>query len=747
MKIIYFPDTLQPAKGSLSAVIGGKGQALFKLYNAGLPVPKPACIGTSGYALFVERNHLREKINLLLHRKDLKEMRWEEIWDISLRIQNLFLHGVYPAELRLDIIELIRRQFANKPVVIRSSSPAEDGSALSFAGLHESYLNVSGIDQVLKKIKKVWASLWSDRAILYRQELGLDAASSSIAVVIQEFIEGERSGVVFSKSPLDASQLIIEAVYGLNQGLVDGDVEPDRWILDRNIPKPPIHSPPTDRKYQFLRSGNAGARRQLLLPGLQAVPPLDEEQVQKVASLGIELEKFFGMAQDVEWTVCNGHLHILQSRPVTASKNGGDQSDKRSWYLSLNRSYDNLYQLWKNISEKLLPEMDKDSSYLASVVLESLADAELADELDRREGINERWTTVYWNDFIPFAHGVRLFGEIYNDIIEPADPFEFVALLTGQKMLSTERNSLLHECARIVRTDDSLRSALQTGTFKEIDNQGFMQKLAQLKSRFSMAALGDGEAESTNALITAMILQYTSLDIAPQGRQQEVPENAERLESLFLAKAEKKLPVDPEKLLEMARASYRIRDDDNIHIGRIAQELERAKAHARKRLQARGTLVNLESSVKDLSQMLHGRTPPRTGSQISGAQHSHQPEKRVKARQLQGQAASSGIARGKARVIAPGGELKDFKKGEVLVIDSIDPTMTFLAPLAAGIIERRGGMLIHGAIIAREYGIPCITGVVNATSVIDTGDFLTVDGYLGICTVQRKEPHDTRSAI
>ena len=89
MNVIYFPDTLQPTEGDLSAVIGGKGQALFKLYNAGLPVPKPACIGTSGYELFVERNHLREKINLLLHRKDLKEMRWEEIWDISLRIQNV----------------------------------------------------------------------------------------------------------------------------------------------------------------------------------------------------------------------------------------------------------------------------------------------------------------------------------------------------------------------------------------------------------------------------------------------------------------------------------------------------------------------------------------------------------------------------------------------------------------------------------------------------------------------------------
>lgn len=77
------------------------------------------------------------------------------------------------------------------------------------------------------------------------------------------------------------------------------------------------------------------------------------------------------------------------------------------------------------------------------------------------------------------------------------------------------------------------------------------------------------------------------------------------------------------------------------------------------------------------------------------------------------------------------------KKGEILVIDSIDPTLTFFAPLAAGIIERRGGMLIHGAIIAREYGIPCITGVVEATSYIRTGDLVTVDAFLGICTVQR----------
>lgn len=373
------------------------------------------------------------------------------------------------------------------------------------------------------------------------------------------------------------------------------------------------------------------------------------------------------------------------------------------------------------------------------MVLEDLTDAELAEELKRRESINERWTSVYWNDFIPFAHGVRLFGGMYNDVIEPADPFEFVALLTGQEMLSTERNELLFACAGMVSADDSLRSALLAGTIEKIDNAQFQHKLLQLKSRFSMAGPGSGDEESSNALMASIVLQYATIDTVSRGRQRQLDDDYKRMESLFIERGREKLPVDPEKMLEMARASYRIRDDDNIHIGRIAQELERAKVHARKRIKSRGLTVTPDNSVEELTQILCRQVPLNSVAQGPGVHKYPQPEKRVTARQLQGQAASKGIVRGYARVIAPGGELKNFQKGEILVIDSIDPTMTFLAPLAAGIIERRGGMLIHGAIIAREYGIPCITGVVNATPFISTGDFLSVDGYLGICTVQRRE--------
>jgi pyruvate,water dikinase len=104
-------------------------------------------------------------------------------------------------------------------------------------------------------------------------------------------------------------------------------------------------------------------------------------------------------------------------------------------------------------------------------------------------------------------------------------------------------------------------------------------------------------------------------------------------------------------------------------------------------------------------------------------------------RQLVGQPAGPGLVKAPARVITDTGQLLGFKAGEILVCDAVDPNMTFVIPLAAGIVERRGGMLIHGAIIAREYGLPCVTGVPHAAVMIKTGDRITVDGYLGIVTV------------
>jgi phosphoenolpyruvate synthase/pyruvate phosphate dikinase len=175
-------------------------------------------------------------------------MRWEEIWDASLRIRNYFLHASIPDEIASQITEVVEQNFFEKPMAVRSSASDEDASHTSFAGLHESYLNIRGGEQVLEHIKKLWASLWNDRALLYRQEPGLDVSSSAMAVVVQEMITGESSGIVFSQHPEHASQMIIESVYGLNQGLVDGEVEPDRWILTRKDGAIVSYSPPSTNR-------------------------------------------------------------------------------------------------------------------------------------------------------------------------------------------------------------------------------------------------------------------------------------------------------------------------------------------------------------------------------------------------------------------------------------------------------------------------------------------------------------------
>jgi pyruvate,water dikinase len=107
----------------------------------------------------------------------------------------------------------------------------------------------------------------------------------------------------------------------------------------------------------------------------------------------------------------------------------------------------------------------------------------------------------------------------------------------------------------------------------------------------------------------------------------------------------------------------------------------------------------------------------------------------LQARQLVGQPAGPGLARGRARVVAAPQDLKGFQSGEILICDAVDPNMTFVVPLAAAVVERRGGMLIHGAIIAREYGLPCVTGVPEALQFIRSGDHVTVDGYLGIVII------------
>ena len=380
--------------------IGGKGYALSVMAGKGLRIPNAMIITVAAYKEYLARTGIGESIALEINRKMIVQLRWEELWDAALRIRNLFLRTPLPGELKASLSREIASKFAGRAVVVRSSAPGEDSANVSFAGLHESYVNIQGTEAILDHVRLVWASLWSDAALLYRKELGLDIATSSMAVIIQELVTGNRSGVAFSQSPENPAQAVIEAVHGFNQGLVDGTIEPDRWILDRKTEAILSHRP-ADRQ-QAIFAGPSGVELQPLPADIAARPPLSPPEVKTVFKMTRKAEELFGSPQDMEWTLCKRALFILQSRPITTGE-PAEGDDKRSWYLSLRRSFENLKALLTEVEGKWIPAMIAEGDELSRAGLSTLSDAELAGEIDRRQAIQKRWSEVYETYFIPLG--------------------------------------------------------------------------------------------------------------------------------------------------------------------------------------------------------------------------------------------------------------------------------------------------------------------------------------------------------
>jgi phosphoenolpyruvate synthase/pyruvate phosphate dikinase len=730
MSWILLPSEVRP---NHQRRIGPKAYVLSLMARKGFKIPDTLILTVGAYNAFVNDGGLRERILLELNRKSFKDMRWEEVWDCATRIRNMFLKKQIPEPLKSYLTENIQSQFSNKALTIRSSSPDEDASGSSFAGLHESFVNVRGTSSILDHIRLVWSSLWSDAALLYRQEIGLDIDKSQMAIVLQETVTGNRSGVVFSQNPSDQTQVIIESVYGLNQGLVDGMVEPDRWVLDRDKKNVLSHKP-AQRDY-WIMPADTGVKMMPLPEDYSGRPPLSNKETSDVCKLAFQSEALFKTPQDVEWTIKNDMLYVLQSRPIT-TLSAGETQDKRAWYLSLHRSTDNLKALRKTIEETLIPEMSQAAKEMARQDITVLSDTELANEVRRRWKINQHWVNTYWEEFIPYAHGIRLFGQFYNDAMLPDDPYEFMNLLVQTKMASLERNQLMEDLAAMVREDRQLLECLQAGLPLDIDSE-FKKKVNQFIEKFgdlSCAVTGGTECATDTRPLFKLLLEMTVNPSSLASRKNS--EDAFVLQQRFLKSFQGAKRKEAEELLDLARSSYRLRDDDNIYLGRIEAQLLSAVKEAKSRIEHADCRKTKPAGLDDLISVVQDFDYGTNIQKVSSQKIENRGK--VNPRQLVGQPAGPGLSRGRARVVHHHLDLQDFKHSEILVCDSVDPNMTFVIPLAAGVIERRGGMLIHGAIIAREYGLPCVTGIPDVTSLIHTGDEITVDGYLGVVTILQR---------
>ncbi|HEX2991145.1 MAG TPA: PEP/pyruvate-binding domain-containing protein, partial [Anaerolineales bacterium] len=293
---------------------GGKGLNLARLTRAGFAVPRGFIISIEAYRTFVEANRWLSFIGSAgetLSAEDVSALEKR-----SAQIRAAFSVGAMPEEVE-SAIRAAYQAFAGIPVAVRSSATAEDLPDLSFAGQQDTYLNVAGEEELLKAVVSCWSSLWTARAIGYRLRNRIPQEDVALAVIVQEMVPSDVSGVMFTANPLTGlrSETVIDATFGLGEALVSGQVEPDHYVVD--MPGNRIVSKRLGSKEISTRSKSGGGV-ETKSEDLSAQQALTDEQILQLAELGQSIEKEYGFPQDVEWAFAAGNLHVLQARPITS---------------------------------------------------------------------------------------------------------------------------------------------------------------------------------------------------------------------------------------------------------------------------------------------------------------------------------------------------------------------------------------------------------------------------------------------
>ena len=299
-------------------VVGGKGRSLSRMAKAGFAVPDGFIATAHAYRTFVDDNDLRAKI-LDLARPEVRQGR-ASFASAASSIQALFAATEVPDEIAAEIAEAYESLDSGNPALaVRSSANAEDLPDLSFAGQQETYLNVTGARAVVAAVKDCWASLWTERAIAYRHQNGVDQASVAMAVVAQAMVPSEVSGILFTANPAtgETSEMIVNASFGLGEAVVGGHVTPDSYIVDRESlnAKETMIGP---KEQKIVADGAQGTRTEAISSEERARSSLSENMLESLGATAIKIEALYdGLPQDVEWAIAKGKLWLLQSRPIT----------------------------------------------------------------------------------------------------------------------------------------------------------------------------------------------------------------------------------------------------------------------------------------------------------------------------------------------------------------------------------------------------------------------------------------------
>jgi phosphoenolpyruvate synthase/pyruvate phosphate dikinase len=826
------------------SVVGGKGAHLGELARIeGIQVPAGFCVTTDAFQrIMAEAPSIDDQLDRL---SSLKPDDREGIGALSAEIRRI-LEGIpIPDDLATAITGPLARLGEQAAYAVRSSATAEDLPTASFAGQQDTYLNVVGSAAILEHVSRCWASLFTERAVTYRLRNGFDHRKVRMAVVVQQMVSPQASGILFTADPVTSNRTVasVEACFGLGEALVSGLVNADVYKV---------------------RSGEIVAKTVVT----QEQPVLTDAQIVRLEELGRRIEAHFGSPQDIEWCLDDDGFHIVQSRPITTLFPIPAREDQENHvYVSTGHGQmmtDAMKPLGLSFFLMITPApMHEAGGRLFVDVTRSLATpgsrAGLLELMGRGDPLirDALETVLERGDFIPslpddgpggpsgggapattpietdpaivaelIRHnqasvatlrrdirtksGPALLDFILEDLQElkrilfdPRSHQVFMSAMEatwwlndqlqewlGEKNaadiltqsvpdnVTSEMGLALLDVADVIRPHPEVVAFLQ-----HVEDDGFVDELVKLPGgreardairsfldRYGMRCAGEIDitrprwSERPTTLVPVILGNVKNFEAgAGKRRFEEGRQEAEKKEQELLERL-RALPDGDRKAEEVKGKIERVRTfigyREYPKYGLVSRTfvykqalLEEAERLVRAQvLREREdifylTFGELHDVVrtnraddrlirqrKDAFRSYEALTPPRVltsdGECVAGAYRRDD----VPAGALVGLAVSAGTVEGRARVILDMAEA-DLEPGDILVTTFTDPSWTPLFIAINGLVTEVGGLMTHGAVIAREYGLPAVVGVENATRLIQDGQRIRVhgtDGYVEV---------------
>ncbi|MDF2921741.1 MAG: phosphoenolpyruvate synthase [Paenibacillaceae bacterium] len=839
-------------------LVGGKALHLGKLSKLeGIQVPEGFCVTTAGYQKAVGQNGMYQALLAQLTMLNAEER--VQIAEISRKIRQIIVEAEIPSDVGDAVTRYLSRFGDEHAYAVRSSATAEDLPHASFAGQQDTYLNIIGKEAILQHISQCWASLFTDRAVIYRMQHGFDHSQVYLSVIVQRMVFPQASGILFTADPITSNRklLSIDAGFGLGEALVSGLVSADCYkVQEGQIVEKRIAA----KKLAIYGRKEGGTETKQIEPHLQKTQTLTEPQILQLAQIGRQIEAYLGCPQDIEWCLVDDAFYIVQSRPITTLypvPEGKDQenhvyvsvghqqmmtdpmkplglslfeltslgprhraggrlfvdltpmlasSDGRDMLLNnlgqhdplikdalmtiIDRDYIKLLPSEKNQPSPLKSsrQIENDPAIVAALIKHSQASIEeLKHNIQMKSGsevldfILEDLQVLRSILFAPQSSAVFMaaidaslwINENMNKWLGETNAADTLSQSVPNNITS-EMGLALLDVADVIRPYPEVIEYLQhakddsflDGLVKFDGGQEIRDALYAYLTKYGMRCVGEIDITRTRwsekpIILIPMILSNIK-NFEPnegtrkfeQGLQEASKKEQEILERL------KQLPDGEQKAKETKAKIDLIRNFIGYREYPKYGMVNRYFVYKQALLKEAGQLVaagvihekediyyltfeELREAVrtneldyqiigvrKNQHKLYEKLTPPRIITSDGEIIPGKYKREKLPTEAIAGLPVSSGVIEGRARVIL-NMEDADLGEGDILVTSFTDPSWTPLFVSVKGLVTEVGGLMTHGAVIAREYGLPAVVGVENATKLIKDGQRIRVHGTEG----------------